>query len=318
MSFRLFIYYCALCGGWAAFVGWSLGRILSPAKDTAVDREVLGQMGIWGMMLGLMIALGLGLVDAAWNLGLRRWGQVFLRVGVGALVGAVGGLGGGMLGQALVDATGNSTLKNIYVVLGWTLTGLLVGLSIAAFEILIGLVKQQGLSGVWKKLIKCLIGGTVGGILGGVILIFLRLAWIHVFSGKAPTWLWSPSATGFVALGMCIGLLVGLAQVILKEAWIKVEAGFRPGREMILSKEQTTVGRAESCDIGLFGDNGIEKLHASIIQAGNRYYLEDSNTPGGTYINDQRINGRTPLRAGDLIRVGKSALRFNERQKKQS
>ena len=26
MSFRLFIYYCALCGGWAAFFGWMLGR----------------------------------------------------------------------------------------------------------------------------------------------------------------------------------------------------------------------------------------------------------------------------------------------------
>ena len=59
---------------------------------------------------------------------------------------------------------------------------------------------------------------------------------------------------GFVALGMCIGLLIGLAQVILKEAWVRVEAGFRAGREMILSKPEVTIGRAESCDIGLFGD----------------------------------------------------------------
>src|SRR5689334_949717 len=26
MSFRLFIYYCALCGGGGAFLGWMLGR----------------------------------------------------------------------------------------------------------------------------------------------------------------------------------------------------------------------------------------------------------------------------------------------------
>ena len=31
MSFRLFIYYCAICGGWAALVGWALGRILAPS-----------------------------------------------------------------------------------------------------------------------------------------------------------------------------------------------------------------------------------------------------------------------------------------------
>ena len=32
MSFRLFIYYCALCGGWAAFFGWMLGHSLAPTN----------------------------------------------------------------------------------------------------------------------------------------------------------------------------------------------------------------------------------------------------------------------------------------------
>src|SRR5438093_9336323 len=124
------------------------------------------------------------------------------------------------------------------------------------------------------------IGGTVGGILGGALSLAIKLVFGVVFSGKNPDGMLTPTAAGFVALGMCIGLLVGLAQVILKEAWIKVEAGFRPGREMILSKENTTIGRAEGCDIGLFGDPLIEKVHASIIQAGSRYYLEDPGTPG--------------------------------------
>ena len=73
---------------------------------------------------------------------------------------------------------------------------------------------------------------------------------------------------GFVALGMCIGLLVGLAQVILKEAWIKVEAGFRSGREMILAKDKTSIGRAEGVDIPLFGDAAVGRLHAHIVQRG--------------------------------------------------
>jgi pSer/pThr/pTyr-binding forkhead associated (FHA) protein len=127
---------------------------------------------------------------------------------------------------------------------------------------------------------------------------------------------WSPSAWGFVALGMCIGLLVGLAQVILKEAWIRVEKGRRAGREMILTKERTTIGRAEACDIGLFGDNQIEKLHASILLAGNRYYLVDEATPAGTYVNDRKVVGRTPLNSGDLIRLGNSVLCFRERQRR--
>lgn len=307
MSFRLFVYYCALCGGWAGFVGWMLGLISSPGGDT--PGASLGRAAVRGMFLGMMIALGLGMVDAFWNVSMRRVGLVALRVGIAVLVGAVGGLIGGLIGQLLLNAT---ELRLMFVT-GWILTGLLVGISIGAFEMLNGLIRKQDFDGAMKKMIKCLVGGAAGGAVGGLLALILRLAG-KIFH-KPEEWLWSPTATGFVILGMCIGLLVGLAQVILKEAWIKVEAGFRPGREMILAKERTTIGRAEACDIGLFGDNAIEKLHASILLDGNRYYLEDASTPAGTYVNEQRVLGRAPLQTGDLIRLGKSVLRFNERRK---
>jgi FHA domain len=308
MSFRLFIYYCALCGGWAALLGWAVGRLLAPNDD-------LGYVGILGLFLGLMVALGLSLVDSMWNLGLRQPGKVMGRVSVALVVGAVGGLVGGMLGQVLLQES------QVFFVVGWTLTGLLVGASIGVFEILSSLVRQCDVTWARKKLLKCLIGGTVGGIIGGTLALLLKLGWESILASRGQVAdmrsLWSPTALGFVALGMCIGLLVGLAQVILKEAWIRVEAGFRPGREIILAKERTTVGRAEACDIGLFGDNTIEKLHASILQASNGYYyVEDSSTPVGTFVNDQPVRGRMQLNSGDLIRVGKSLLRFNERQKR--
>src|SRR5262245_39368656 len=271
MSFRLFIYYCAVCGGCSAALGWLLGRLLSPAIVEEGAARVR-QAGIRGLFLGLMVALGLSLVDALWNLTLRRWTQVSLRVLVAVLVGAIGGLIGGMLGQLLLGVAG------ILFILGWTLTGLLVGTSIGVYEMLSSLVSQRDATGARKKLLKCLIGGTVGGFIGGTLALLLKNAWTKALSDKDADWLWSPTAWGFVALGMCIGLLVGLAQVLLKEAWLKVEAGFRPGREMILSKETTTVGRAEGCDLGLFGDPGVDKLHARIIQSGHRYFLEDAGT----------------------------------------
>jgi hypothetical protein len=307
MSFRLFIYYCALCGGWAAFIGWALGRVLSPSWE---EHRVLS-VGVKGMWLGLLVALGLGLVDALWNLPLRRFGQVFMRVIVGLVVGLGGGFIGGFLGQLLLD------LWPPLYVLGWTLTGLLVGTSIGVFEVLSGMVTQRDQAGAIKKMLKCLIGGTVGGLLGGILSLLLGSAFTALFHRDRDA-LWTPTSWGFVALGMCIGLLIGLAQVILKEAWIKVEAGFRAGREMILSKERTTVGRAEACDIGLFGDPAVEKLHAQIVLAGNRYYVEDASTPSGTYVNDRPVSGRIPLQSGDLIRVGRSLLRFRERQKRTS
>jgi hypothetical protein len=304
MSFRLFIYYCALCGGWAALGGWILGRNIYPAHND------LGQQdGIRAMFLGMMVALGLGTVDALWNLSLRQFLSIFVRVAVAVVIGAVGGLVGGLVANRF------NVTEDVFFVVGWTLTGLLVGASIGSYEVIASLVRQQDIRSARKKLIKCLIGGTAGGVVGGGLALFMKIGWAKVFRGKHPEDLWSPSAMGFVALGMCIGLLVGLAQVILKEAWIKVEAGFRRGREMILAKQRTTIGRAEVCDVGLFGDNTVEKLHASILLEGNRYFIEDAHTPAGTFVNDQRVAGRAPLNSGDLIRVGRSLLRFREKRR---
>jgi hypothetical protein len=304
MSFRLFIYYCALCGGWAAFVGWAVGLVLSPSN-------ALGMVGIKGMWLGMFIALGLGLVDALWNLSLTQVHLIAMRVGVAVLVGCVAGLLGGVVGQLLF---GLLKMKLFYI-FGWTITGLLVGTSVGVFEVLASVVQQQNYSGAVKKLVKGLIGGTAGGLLGGILSLVLNLIFEVVFSSKEQSSLWSPSAWGFVALGMCIGLLIGLAQIILREAWVKVETGKRAGREMLLTRERTSIGRAEACDIGLFGDNQIEKLHAIILQAGNRYYVEDEHTPTGTFVNDAPVQGRVALKSGDKIRVGSNVLCFRERAK---
>jgi hypothetical protein len=302
MSFRLFIYYCALCGGWAAFVGWLLGRLVHPTNE-------VGMAGIRGMWVGMFIALGLSLVDSFWNVSFKQVGLVLQRVGVAVLVGCVGGLLGGMLGQLLFGVSA------VFFVVGWTLTGVLVGTSVGVFEILSGIVRQQDMRGAKRKLINGMIGGTVGGVIGGILALLFRLVFTKLLGGGNMERFWSPSSWGFVALGACIGLLVGLAQVILKEAWIKVEKGRRAGREMILGKQRTTIGRAEACDIGLFGDNQIEKFHASIVQAGNRYFLEDAGTPAGTFVNERKVVGRVPLNSGDLIRLGSNVLCFRERKK---
>src|SRR5207302_10392350 len=201
-------YYCALCGGWAAFFGWMLGRAMSPSNVTGRD-------GIRGMMLGVLVALGLSLVDCLWNLSLRQVGQIMMRVGVALLVGGVGGLIGGLIGSKLYSVWA------VFFVFGWTLTGLLIGASIGAFELLASVVSGKNQTGALKKVIKTVIGGTIGGVLGGILAMVLGILWTRI-KPEGEDWLWSPTAMGFVALGMCIGLLVGLAQVILKEAWIKV------------------------------------------------------------------------------------------------
>jgi hypothetical protein len=302
MSFRLFIYYCAVLGGCAAFVGWGLGRLAD------IEHHILDQ-AVKALYLGMMVALALGLLDALWNGRAGRIGGLLQCVAVAVLVGSLGGFVGGLLGQELYAATG----LTFFYLTGWIITGALVGAAPGVFDYLRSILANENSGGPRRKVLRGVLGGAVGGLLGAVLSLLLEGAGKNVL-GKTEGF-WMPSATGFVALGLCIGLLIGLAQVILKEAWLKVEAGFRPGRELILSKAEVTIGRGEGNDLGLYGDPGVDKSHARIVQDGDDWLLVDYSTGGATYLNGQPIVGPTALRSGDEIRMGRSVLRFNERRK---
>jgi MFS family permease len=304
MSFRSFILYCGLYGGCAALVGWAFGKWVS-VRDPVILTALIG------LLVGLFLGLTLGMIDSLWNFSARRLGEMVLRMLVAAFVGCVAGFLGGMIGQIFFGWLRSPW----FLVIGWTLTGLLIGASMGVFDVFARLFREEELRGAVRKVVNGVIGGGLGGLLGG--LLFLLFRWIGQRTGSQDAdLLWSPGATGFVALGICIGLLVGLAQVILKEAWIKVEAGFRPGRELMLEKDAMVIGRAEGSDVALFGDPLVEKTHARIDRRDGRFVLSDAATPGGTYLNGHRIDGPTPLRSGDLIGVGKCSLRFGERQKR--
>ena len=304
MSFRLFVYYCAMSGGAAAFVGWSIGRF-------ATGRHPLGEAGVKGLFLGMFIALALSLLDAIMSLSARSRNETRLNILSSVVIGAFGGLMAAMFGQGLYGSLNHW----VFLLFGWTLTGLLIGASIGAYPYLMRLMHGEDPRPALAKLMKGLVGGTVGGFLGGLVFLILKVIWDRVFRNKGDASLWSPSLTGFVALGVCIGLSVGLAHVILREAWVKVEAGFRAGREILLSKNEVTIGRAEGCDIAQFGDPRVEKLHAKIIQEEGRYLLVDADTPSGTLLNGERIAGPMPLAQGDRIQIGRLILSFGVRRK---
>ncbi|MBI1918819.1 MAG: FHA domain-containing protein [Planctomycetes bacterium] len=309
MSFRLFIYYCAICGGWAALAGWALGRGLAPSGGVE-------ESAVKGLFLGLAVALGVGLVDALAVASLRRPVEVLERVLLAVAVGCLGGWLGGTVGEHFHSQMADSTARSAALVAGWTITGLLIGAAVSTFDLMTTFALLQDGYGARRKLRNGLLGGVVGGAVGGVLSLLVKGAPIPFFEDKDPYKLWSPTALGFIVLGLAIGFLIGLAQVLLREAWVRVEAGFRAGRELILSKPEVTIGRAESSDIGLFGDAGVERLHARIIRRDTAYYLDDAGTPGGTFLNEVRIARPTPIRSGDTIRVGNSVLRFGERVKK--
>lgn len=307
MSFKHFIFYCALCGGWAALVAWAICNFtaLLDYADLESSWSVAVRSGIIAAIVGLLLGSVIGALDALLNaVGFQR----VLRVLVCVVIAIIGSFIFGLVGE----------LINIHIFKtgfpgrtpGWTLVGVVIGASIGIYDIGRAMLAGGGMRQAVKKTINGVIGGAVGGFVGGLFNDVLNLIDLK---SKLP---YFSVSTGLVILGLCIGLLIALAQVFLKEAWVRVEQGFRAGREMILSKPDTTIGRAEKCDIGLFGDNQVERLHAHIVLRGNRYVLLDENSPHGTWLNGQKINGPALLKSGDMIGVGKNMLRFEEKAKR--
>ena len=306
MSFRRFVYYSTIVGAWSAFVAWAMAHLATAWMSSDVLRAT-----IYGLMLGLTVAFGTSLVDALWNFSPKQPMPIISRVGAAVAIGVIGTTAcGGLAGLLFWWSQWDIVLLTTYIGLGG-----LVGAAVAVFDVASGLARKDA-RGPVTKLIKCTVGGTVGGFLGGLFAALLPfLAGLLARDGSRLD-LWAPTAVGFVILGGLIGLLVGFSQVFLLEAWVKVEAGFRPGRDVVISRDCTTIGRGEGSDIALFGDNGVEKQHALIVLDKGGYFLEPlPNTPG-TYVNEIPVIARTPLKAGDQIRVGKSLLRFNQRRKK--
>lgn len=295
MSFRLFIYYCALCGGWAAFLTWGLIQGIDHVKRPEGYPRVVLIAGT----LGALVSAAIGFVDAILNAtGTQRLVRVLVCAGLGLFGGAVGGL----TGQVLYNNF------DVPLFVGWMLVGVLIGAGIGAFDIIRALNSGDRIGSGLRKSLNGVYGGLLGGLIGGLPFSFLMNSIALPRSGQL---------ISLVLLGGSIGLMIGLAQIILKEAWIKVEEGFRAGREVMLTKAETTIGRAESCDLGLFADNSIERLHARITQKNNRYLLSHVGEGGETLLNDRPLGTKPELlHGGDRIQIGQSVLSFGERQKK--
>lgn len=72
-----------------------------------------------------------------------------------------------------------------------------------------------------------------------------------------------------------------------------------------------TIGRLLECEVALPGDPSVSRKHAVLTRVaggGGAWLVEDLGSRSGTFLNGVRLpaapSGRTPVRTGDLLRVG--------------
>jgi len=287
MSLVRMAYYCAVIGGWSAFFAWILCEYLFLSR---------GGDGTWQVVCAAAIvgaAIGAGL-NAVAGMSNGSVVQTVLRLGPGLVGGGIGGAVGGLLGNVLFVYLGMPRF------IGWIIMGLGIG-------VVEGLYERSS-----SKIRNGLIGGGLGGLAGGVLFDILP-GLLRSGSGM------SSRAVGFVILGLCIGALIGLVQVALRDAWLTVLDGYRPGRQLILSSPVTILGRGDHLRLPFVGgpNTDLEPEHLAIERRSNgTFYVKDLKSRLGSFVNNVPVRGELDLRDGDTIKLGVNLVRFNLRQRR--
>ncbi len=97
------------------------------------------------------------------------------------------------------------------------------------------------------------------------------------------------------------------------EAWLKPEsAGRTAGKPIPLTGAELTLGSDASLSTIPLDDPSVSRMHAQLLRrAGGEYVIRDQNSTAGTWVNFELVpEGGRRLQHGDLIRIGRVALRF--------
>lgn len=86
---------------------------------------------------------------------------------------------------------------------------------------------------------------------------------------------------------------------------LTVAQGPSPGQEVELLKADIVIGRDPNADI-VFNSPVVSRRHARLIRDSQGYQVEDLGSSNGTFLNDQKLIGRSRLQPGDQIRFGQA------------
>lgn len=85
---------------------------------------------------------------------------------------------------------------------------------------------------------------------------------------------------------------------------------------IVIGREDAVSNIYPDVDLSPHGgeEGGVSRLHARIFYENGQYLLEDENSTNFTYLNRQKLAGKTPtpLHDNDEVRLGRVLLRFKE------
>jgi len=270
---------------WGA-VGGAVGSLISEpihslAKNydfTSLSASLL-EVGFWFGVIGACIAVGLLMAISQY---LKRGFQISQALQGGIWVGLLAGAAGGVIAQYTYHTIGSTDFLRIVC---WGIAGSLLGLGLS-FRIP-NLEQWRGT-----------VGGLTGGLLGGSLFVL-----VVSISEEAEL---VGRILGTMAIGLSIGLMLGVIEVIFREAWLEVQYGIKETRTVSLGTEPISIGSdPKACTIYVCSAAPVA-LRYQIIQG--QILCEDilAGTTYSLHSGDQRLLGTVMI----TVRAASSSLKF--------
>jgi Inner membrane component of T3SS, cytoplasmic domain len=286
------------------------GRKTKPLHQQSQASDAAGLM-MFSAVAG-MIGLALGAVDGIVT---RQWHRALVGGLVGALIGIVGGLLSNVIANVIYipvsglaqqqlaseSSTGRAfgfMLQMIARMFGWTLAGCAMGLG-------------QGVALRSKRILAHgFLGGVIGGMLGG--LVFDPLDFVILGADKIGAD--SSRLIGIVVIGIAVGAMIGVVELLTRDAWLRMVEGPLAGKEFLIFRDTMNIGASPRSEIYLFNDDQVAPTHATLRVIGDETEIAARDKVHPLLINGQNVRA-SRLRHGDRIQIGQTSFVFEQRQR---
>jgi hypothetical protein len=248
--------------------------------------------GLCGMLIATCLCIAESVMD-------RNVQGLLINGIAGAALGLIGGVIVSLFVDQLFHALGGEGSGVSYQqVMARSITWGVLGLFLMVGP---GIVMRNA-----KKLLIGMIGGLLGGLVGGALFDPVAAA-----TGNNAH---LSRLVALIAIGVVAGLGTGLIENVAKGGWLKVTAGLIAGKQFILYRNPTFIGSGPECQIYLFRDAKVGRRHAAVHIVPGGFDLENLPLGAETKVNGKLIE-RTRLRNGDVIQIGNTSFKFQEKTK---
>jgi len=113
--------------------------------------------------------------------------------------------------------------------------------------------------------------------------------------------------------GKTVSLIHKKAGIDPVVGWLVCVEGADRGRDYRIRSEKNFIGRGESMDVAIRGDETVSRENHAVVSfnpKARQFKLHPGDSRGLVYLNGEEVDHPSPLKAGDHIELGQTKLLF--------